>query len=477
MNNTMEAPFIGPPEPTDSGNEINSLFSQAINAMKEGASIAGILRVGGAGLMVFSLSLFLMDGMDATSDLQRYFLLLAQTVLLTTAGFAVGMLLKEPRGARVFFSLALVSIPANFAVLGAMIYSIVPLDDLLRQYPSYATWKSASISDLLIASAAGLAVLLPMSVFCFAVLARNSKWWLSGAYLLSSASLLIPVRDTFSITIISSICAVGVLLLISNRKKLGNRLATSEEKFAKTLLLIPAALVLARSAMLYDIDFHFALSIVIALYYLMRRIVIARSGSTALTVTIQILTSICALVLACMIASLLESYVPAFALFLVVNVIWLALNVEIRRFIDSPKVYSFIHGMWAMLFVVGIGIDVVFIGTVTGYSIDTTISVVIVVASIVLRQKSGVVLGLLALAALLSANGLQLISIVVNAGWMGMAAAGATTIVAGSLLERFWPVIKLRLVTRFGRFSKDSTDYEDIDSSEELDAEPVRIAA
>ena len=84
------------------------------------------------------------------------YVLLGQSGLLALAGLAIGYLLKEPKGARVFLTLALASVPANMAVLGAMVYSIAPLDGLLPGtatldggYPAYAFWEASGPGDLL----------------------------------------------------------------------------------------------------------------------------------------------------------------------------------------------------------------------------------------------------------------------------------------------------------------------------------------
>lgn len=473
----MNMEFVGPQLPATAENELTGYLSQAMQALREGATIAGVLRIGGAGLIVFSLSLFLMQGMEATSDLHRYLLLLGQTMLLTCAGFAVGFILKEPRGARVFFSLALVSIPANFAVLGAMIYSVAPLDNVITDYPTYASWKSTDIKELIVAGIAGLVVLIPMSVFCFAVFARHSKWWLSAAYLVASASLLIPLRETFSITLISSVCALFVLALLSRHNTKHQRIATREEQFAKVLLFSPAALMLVRSAMLYSVDFHFTLAIAIAAYYLMRHFVVARSTKSALTTSIQILAVLCSLVLSGMVAVLVGDNFSYIAPFLVFSLIWFALNVELTRFIDSARVRGVTHGVWAVLCFSPIAIDILLFGNSGGLLTDITLALVILVASIMTRQKLGTVLGVIALIGVLIVNGSHLFVFLLNTGWVGMAVTGTLTIVAGSMLERFWPVFKVRITNRFGTKEVDASDVDGHELQERLVAEPQRIAA
>ncbi|MFK8079353.1 MAG: hypothetical protein AB8B97_03635 [Granulosicoccus sp.] len=458
---------VSPEEPT-------AYLQRVLHAVKEGTSIAGLLRMGGAGLMVFSLSLFLMQGMDTTSDLHRFLLLLAQTVLLTSAGFAVGYLLKEPRGARVFFSLALISIPANFAVLGAMIYSVAPLDNLVTQYPTFASWQSTDLQELSIAAVTGLAVLVPMSIFCFAVLARHARWWLSIAYLLSSATLLIPLRDTLSITLISSVCALSVLALLSQRHAKRSRLATGEEQFAKALLFIPAAVMLARSAALYHVDFYFGLGIVIAIYYFLRRRVAAGTGNSTQKTSLQILAVTFVFILAIMLTALIISNVAIGTPFPVFTLTWLALNLDLTRFINSRRVNAIVHGLWAVTCFAGIVFDTFIIGNPDGFLINLAVAVVILAASTTTRQRLGAILGTIGIVGLPMLNGAHLFSVVLDTGWAGVAIAGALTIISGSLLERFWPLIKIRLINRFGVVR---TDITEIGTPELQDKLPVTATA
>jgi len=469
--------FIGPPAPKIVDTAMNRQFSQVALALREGTTIASLIRLSGAGLIILSLSLFLMQGMQATSDLHRYLLLLGETVLLTGAGFAVGYVLKEPKGARIFFSLALVSIPANFAVLGAMIYSIAPFDSVIADYPSYATWKSAHINELLVAGIAGFVVLIPMSVFCFAVLARHSKWWLSGAYLLASATLLIPLRESFSVTLISSACVVAVLILLSNRKAQRQRLSTGEEQFAKTLLFLPVILMLARSFMLYDVDVYAALAILATVYYLLRSWVIARTQRTALTTILQTLTVFCSFMLSGMVSYLFSdtfSFVPPILVFALV---WLALNMEITRFIDNFNVQCVIHRTWGYLCIGAMALNLVLFSHSMGVVYDLTLASIVLIAGIVTRQKIVSVLGVIGLLSVVVVKGSYVFTVMLNAGWASIAIAGVLAIIFGSLLERFWPVLKIKLQSRFNHQNTGKPYPDELEQQEELSVERQSIAA
>ena len=48
-----------------------------------------------------------------------------------------------------------------------------------------------------------------------------------------------------------------------------------------------------------------------------------------------------------------------------------------------------------------------------------------------------------------------------TAGWVGLAITGAATIIAGSLLEKYWPVVKLQLSTRFAKQRGESSHIDE----------------
>ncbi|RLA30822.1 MAG: hypothetical protein DRR11_12410, partial [Gammaproteobacteria bacterium] len=117
-----------------------------MQSVRNFASLSEALRMVGAAVLLASMSVFLMQGWNDGNDISRYLLLLAQTGLLTAAGFAMSHGLKETKGARIFFGLSLVSIPANFTILGALLYSVFQWDGGLSTYPGYATWQIEDVA-------------------------------------------------------------------------------------------------------------------------------------------------------------------------------------------------------------------------------------------------------------------------------------------------------------------------------------------
>ena len=72
------------------------------------------------------MSSFMLQDWGSANDIQHYFMLLMQSALLAGAGFAMSYLLKENKGARIFFGLGLISVTANFTILGALVFSLTP---------------------------------------------------------------------------------------------------------------------------------------------------------------------------------------------------------------------------------------------------------------------------------------------------------------------------------------------------------------
>ncbi|MBT8441752.1 MAG: hypothetical protein KJO76_05135, partial [Gammaproteobacteria bacterium] len=130
-------------ESQDSGDRSSSRFSvdSIMASVKNFATVSEALRILGAAVLLSSMSMFLLQGWNEGNDINRYLMLLAQTGLLAGAGFAMSHGLGEAKGARVFFGLALISIPANFTILGALLYSVIQWDGGLTTYPSFATWQ------------------------------------------------------------------------------------------------------------------------------------------------------------------------------------------------------------------------------------------------------------------------------------------------------------------------------------------------
>ena len=69
-------------------------------------TLSSLLRILGSGILVASLSILLFRGWDASTDISRYYTLLAFSGILAVIGFVIGKVVRENKGARTFLALA-----------------------------------------------------------------------------------------------------------------------------------------------------------------------------------------------------------------------------------------------------------------------------------------------------------------------------------------------------------------------------------
>lgn len=241
-------------------------------------SLSALLRAVGGGALLLSIGSFLFQRWDTGTDLYRFGMLLALTAGLITLGFASGRWLQEGKGARLFVSIALAAVPANFAVLGAFVYQHWAWDRAATSYPGVAQWQippSASIGLLMVSA---LAVLLPMTWLGFMVLARKAALRLSTVFLLANGVLLLPVRESGWIALLFA--AIGVLCLwqVDLLSRRDASLATSEGRWARGMLFIPHVILLGRAAWLYSPDAVLGLVVIVGLFIMLRQLSLRLSG-------------------------------------------------------------------------------------------------------------------------------------------------------------------------------------------------------
>lgn len=240
-------------------------LARALASVRGHASVADSLRLVGTLLLVAGLSSFLLAGVEVRNDLQRFGLLLAQTATFAGVAFALVRWLEDARGARLLLGVAALSVPAAFAVLGAMLYSLVSGDvtpgsiggawsepaALAREMPAFARWRPGSSGELAIAGLAAAVTLVPTTFFALAVLDRGSARRRGAATLLASAFLLVPLRDpTWAGLLMLASGAVAALLLHgSTDRGIGPR--TPGGRFARALPFVPAIVIGGRT-MLVD---------------------------------------------------------------------------------------------------------------------------------------------------------------------------------------------------------------------------------
>ena len=466
----------------------------AVAAIREAVTIATVLRTLGALATVLSLSLYLMQGFEARGHLERVYVLLGQSGLLALAGLAVGYVLKEAKGARVFLTLALASVPANVAVLGAMVYSIAPLDGLLPgtaaalegDYPAYAFWEASGPGDLLRALLPGAALLVPVTLFGFSVLARRFAGSLSFALLASSALLLVPLRDPLATALLGGAMLIVPILSLRRAKATSERRArpaTFEERLAGALLLLPSLILVGRATLGHGtLDAHAALPLLLGLWYVLHRTAGGGTGASRWRHLAALGSGVTGTLSALLIVSLSATLASTFLVLPLFALISGALFLVTSRAVDASPIRRSLGVLWSASVLIGLGLYLLG-SSLTGWHPLLGIACALGTASLVLVHgvleggRGRTLMGALAVVTVLWMEGGGIVAMIVSGGWATLCGLGVTAILAGSLVERFGPALRLR-------FSRDRDDADGARDGERAPAgaadersEPGAIAA
>ena len=414
----------------------NSTLDRVMQSLRSVATLSEALRILGAGVLLASMSLYLLQGWNAGNDINRYLLLLAQTGLLAMAGFAMSHGLREPKGARVFFGLALVSIPANFTILGALLYSVFQWDGALTTYPAFATWRIDDAASTSITIAAALLVLLPVMSFCFAIMARHSAKRLTVHFLVLNLLLLIPVRSSM---VAGTIALLGIGYAVSVTRGLMRddaALTTAEGRFALGTMYIPMGIMLGRSLYFYDVDSLIIAMLATATFAALRQASVFPDRSPTLATTLDAaalpVAGVAALALghACSNALTIGLVAPlsavTFAMF-GLDILRRTPATALRRFVAVAVCIVLASG-----FTIGVGIEP---SAITAALALLTGSALVVAGSWT-RYRTAVLTGSATMIAGIWFGFQPLLDLVLVSNWISLAVIGAIIIALASVLER-----------------------------------------
>ncbi|MEM7083082.1 MAG: hypothetical protein AAF465_10140 [Pseudomonadota bacterium] len=414
-----------------------------LDTLRRFATFSELLRIIGAAIMVGSLSLFMLQGWLEGNDIQRYLKLLAQTVLLTAGGFGLSVWLKEQKGARLFFSLSLASVAANFTILGALIYSIVQFDGLLGSYPAYAAWVSQSPFHVMGITTLALAILVPVTRLAFTVLARPAASWLTTTYLIGCAALLLPVRGS----VWSSLLAVGLIAFVIfrlTRSRNDDRSpGTAESRFSVLMLFAPAVILCVRSFYFYQVEELAIAAMAIAGFVLLRHMSLRaqeRGVQQWLDCSALPLPFIAAVALTAGVPSIPSSLLlPSFALFLMPMMGELVL----RRPNTTRSVVFGLVGATAVCLALLINVQV-FSGIAVG-TMSLFAALLVVATGYWLKRTLTMSIGVVTAGIILIVNLGHFLQWFHVSNWVLLSILGAGAIIMASLLDRYGAALKLKL--------------------------------
>ncbi len=426
-----------------------------LKSLQNVATLSEALRILGASVILASMSVFLLQGWSEGNDISRYLLLLTQTGLLAAAGFAMSYLLQEMKGARLFFGLALVSIPANFTILGALLYSVVQWDGGLITYPGFADWRIGDVANIGVTASAAMFVLIPVTWFCFAVMARHSAKVLSLHFVALNALLLLPVRESAAAGTIALAGAVYALIAISRLTRDNVGLKTGEGRFALAALFIPLGIVLFRSMYFYRVDSLMLAMVGLVLFLVARQTSRFPGRSDRLALVLEVASWPLALLIALAVTDALQFSVGSgldAALFAGVYTI---LALDIMRRTGSRVLTKVVGASVSVAVALSFTIGVMLSGSAASALMSVVVGVGLLVWGIAGKRVISLVAGLIALAAGVSFGFDAIVALVVQSSWIDLAIFGGSAIVLGSVLDRHGVALKLRLA-RWYRGAKES---------------------
>ncbi len=412
------------------------------------ATLSQILRIVGAFSVIASMSVFLLQDWGNGNDLHRYYLLLSQSVLLATGGFCMAFLLRENKGARVFFGLSLISIAANLTTLGALIFSYVQWGSTLTDYPSIALWTVSS--GVSIAFTLGLAaiVLIPITLFGFKVMARQSALPLTGAYLLSSSMLLLPVRDTFYSSIIAGTSILLSLVFVTKLLEKDQKLRTAEGKFARLLLFVAPVIMLVRSLWLYQADDLIYTIIAFTGFMTLRHCSLQLDITSQLRKLLEFLSIPMAFMVAIPASELIDKLLPfdfilpAFALIFATHMIDLSKR-STKEYKNGALVMAGLVTSLSFMSHLAIN-ESLFNGIICAFA-----GIAVMTMGYISKSRLITVFGFITTIVASLYDIFQVFEMIDLFSWSSLAITGVSAIVIGSIIERHGVAIKLRIDNAF----------------------------
>ncbi len=428
-----------------SSNDKSAWLRGVFEQMTGYAMLSRVLRVLGAGVVTVSVSLFLFQGWESGNDIERYLLLLAQTMLLAGTGLLTAHVLKEYKGARLFLLLALAATTVNFTILGALIYSILQWDDALGSYPAFAVWQADSPLGVALVSTGAFILLAPAVYVAFLALSRRSSRTLSLAFLASNAMLLLPVRETLPISAVLAVSAL-VLLRLTKRMRLADpTLSAQEGMLSRALLFLPLVIMVGRGMYLYAADSVTITVLSAILFMVLRQISVALPTGSLVRWGLELLSLVPVLGVAIGLPWIAEDLwrVPdglAIPLFLVAFSS-LVLELSLRSAGDGTG-YRSLAGAVTTLALLG---NLALFSNLISASACLVLGMGVMAGGFSSKQQIVFALGLLSVLAGLLWQLHHALVVFDFSGWVTLALGGICTMLVASTLERHGVAIKATL--------------------------------
>lgn len=208
------------------------------------------LRLFGAAMVVAASGTFLVQSWDAVGDVARYLALLGMTTALPALAYVCGIRLREDRSARVLLITLLSLMPIHVGILAGFVFS--QFGGAQPSLNRVAQWVAPNpvVAIALVVGAA--MVLIPLMWTAYRALSRAHAKELTVVSSFAYGLLLLPDRTALAASLL-----IGPTLAAAAYGAARAKPATREAKIAVASLFGPAALLLARQVVFYDVSAAF----------------------------------------------------------------------------------------------------------------------------------------------------------------------------------------------------------------------------
>lgn len=403
---------------------------------KKQFSLPTLLRGVGALIVIAGMCSYLMEGWEAWNGISRYFVMVGGSSLLALAGLAMSYGLRENKGARVFLSLALISVLANITTLGGFIYSafgpvasntlVVGILNMDWGIPEN-TWLTGMLATVLF-------VLSPISLFAYKILNRPHANELLAVFLTGSALLLIPMRESFAVGLLI-LAAVVIPIIYLHRKARDNaHFKTNEGRFTAISLFAPAIIMISRLFWLYEADALIGWILCAISFgasrYLAATVNFSKTGQQLNEVFSGVMAGVLGAVTCYLAEPFLAEELVAVTGVAVFSGLIVLMGQQLPEKNESYRVFA------VLILVIFTGINTLIFDSGLASLVAMLIGGLVVVLGFTTRNTKVLLWGSLLMVVAILPYALEFIGAVDFTNWITLAVLGVTAIVAGSFIER-----------------------------------------
>ena len=422
-----------------------------MQSLKEFATFAEVMRFVGAGIIVSAMAMLLFKGWHDGNDINRYIKLLSMTGLLSVGGLMLSYVMGEPKGARVFYHLSHLSVPINFGILGALLYSLFPDSHLLHHYPTFTLWQVTDGGKMVLTALSAMVVLVPVSLLGFKLLDRDRATVLSIWFLGLNSLLLLPFRTPMLVSLIFVLALLGATMGYMKIAASDDGQSSTRSRYGRLLLFIPAVQILLRNLYLYELNGLVGLIIFCGIYISLRvsadknpESPLANLSMAFLSLPMAIGAAVCAADVVPLMQGILKECI--FTLVLAAYMVDTKLRVQSHSIINSINL-----GIAGLLISGIVVISVLSNPNMLEAVLNILISAALIGFGLWSKQRPILILGVLVLL-FASWVGLEdFIQILFQGSWIAMAVTGSLVILSASLIERYGALLKMKYLARMSR--------------------------